>query len=791
MRLSGPWRAFFEAVFQRSTTVALPNEFHCDGLRGRVDVQTDTYGVPHIFGDHQDDLFFTQGFVTARDRLFQMDYTRHVARGRLCELVGERPLPWKDLSIHLKDTTTLDLDILLRSFGIERAAHQSFAVHSARAKSILESYSRGVNAFLALRKLPLEYKIFRCTPAPWTPVDSLALIKMIGFELNFAWRQILSGTLLQSANVPAEFSELLLPRANLQAPTILEAEEWRQCASLLETQFDTMREAVGIGHAPGVGSNCVAVSSELSADGHPLLANDTHLAITTPVAWHEVHMRGAGIDLMGFSLAGVPGISIGRTPTHAWGITAAMLHDLDFFLEKFNPQNSNQYLRNNVWCDVQAVSEIFRIRGQQHQKRRIRVTHHGPVLEAFRPAAHQALSVCWTAQQPGRELDALVGIWEAKNFGDFRRALAYHVCPAFNVSYVDKKHIGYVYAGVIPKRRHDTPLRVLEGWTGEWDWQGVVPADENPFVLDPKEGFIVTANNRPVDNSYTHNLGNLFEPPYRYRRMSDLLREKKGAIGFEDLQTLQCDVHAAWALELRDLFFERVGGVERFDKNEGIYAQALSHWRVWNGEATADSSAATIAYTTATRIAELLVEKLAGVDARHAFLEGAAGICVPLVEIFSRPQLEKKLAINFREIIFQGFRKAVDECRDRWGADIENWRWGDMHSFVGRHRFHGTILENFFSLGPEPGFGGPETVNRGDMNFAVPYTIKVAAAMRMIAGLSDPTAYGSVVPGGQSADRFSKNYDDQLTLFLKGIYKNSLKYSSDEINLRHERFLPS
>ena len=337
MRLSGSARSLFEgvrSVLHAARLSRRPRTLRLEGLKGKVEILTDTWGVPNIYADHEEDLFFAQGYVTARDRLFQLDYNRHGARGRLCELLGERPLPWQGLTVHLKEKTTFDVDVMLRTFGLERCAQRSTELLSPHARRIVEAYTAGINARLAELPWTLEHRVLGRQAPPWVASDTLVMTKAIAFELNYAWRSILFGGMLARANVPEDIARVFWPQYPEHADTMIDSQQWAAMAADLAATREAASAALGMGNAPGAGSNAWAVAASHSATGGALLANDPHLNFQVPLPWHEVRMVGAGYDLRGFTLAGLPGISMGYNGRCAWGITAGLVHDLDIFVER-------------------------------------------------------------------------------------------------------------------------------------------------------------------------------------------------------------------------------------------------------------------------------------------------------------------------------------------------------------------------------------------------------------------------------------------------------------------------
>lgn len=787
MRLRGPWRDFLSvAGFAREPQ---GGDIRLAGLTAAATVGTDRWGVPHIDASHERDLFFAQGYVTARDRLFQMDYNRRAARGRLCELLGRKPLPWRKLTVHLKERSTLDVDILLRSFGMEQAAQVSFARLSERARVILEAYAAGVNAWIERAEPTLEHRVLGVDVAPWEPIDSLALIKGIAFELNYAWRAILLGGLVERAQLPPAVARLLLPFFPSDGSPIVARGHWGEAASQLAGST-LAAQAFGIGSPPGAGSNCYAVAGSHTVDGAALLANDTHLQLTLPVAWHEVRLRGGEFDLHGFSLAGVPGIGIGRNPHLTWGITAGLVQDLDLYLEELSPDRM-QYRTPLGLTPLAVREEVYRIRGEADVHRPVYSSHHGPFLEtaATQPDRY-GLAVCWTMHQPAREFDALVGLWTAQDGAGVREALRHHGCPTFNVTVAGADgRIAYHAVGMIPRRRTGTPMRPLEGWTGEWDWQGIVPYEENPSEVDPARGFIVTANNRIGPWDYPHELGQLFEPPDRFDRLMHCLKELDQRVTFADMVRLQTDVKALWALEVRAALLAAVGGPVGLgcDRQTLAYAAAVT-WTQWDGEAGSTSPGASLGYLVPYLFAQRVLRRLVSEEATMAFLELSSFGGATIVAMVHAGELLASVGVDVAAEVRGAFAEAVERCRNAVGEDCSRWTWGAMHGLVLRHRFHDTPLGKFFSIGPEPIGGGPDTVGRGDFNFNISVDMRLGAAMRIVANARDRDQAGTAVAAGQSGDRRSRHYDDQVDLYVHGQLKTAPVTRTDFA--RRERLMP-
>lgn len=770
---------------------------HLAGLHDPVEVLTDAWGVPHIYARHDDDLFFAQGFVNARDRLFQMDYNRRAAAGRLCELVGRRPVPWGDLTVHLKNRTTFDVDVLLRTFRLEASAKAALEIHSPRARRALAAYTAGVNAWIAKGRRSLEHRLLNADVRPWTDADSLLMFKAIAFELNFGWRSVLYGHMLESAGLPEAVARKFYPFPRPDDAPIVDS-PWRGPLRELAATRNAAETALGWGNASGVGSNSFAVDGERSATGSALLANDTHLLMTCPTPWYEVGLHGGSFDAHGFALAGVPGLGLGQTPHHAWSITAGMVQDLDLFAEKINPEDPTQVLTPQGYAPLASVTEQVDVRGEKPVAITVQSSRHGPLLHTFAAGPeHQKLSVCWTGLQPGRELDALFTLATAADFDACMDAAQYQVCPTYSITYAGADgRIAYVLAGLLPKRRRDTPLRPLEGWTDAWDWQGFVPWQENPRSVDPPSGILVTANNRITHADAPHNLGDLFEPAWRFDRITArLLAASKGGVTLSDMASVQVDTYSAYGLEARAAFFPCVGGVEGLVPGDAPDAaflrKAAQLWADWDGDTGLNAAGCILGLPVVVDTGREVVRRLAGDDAAWGFVELGSMVGPSIVQLPTLADTLLPHGVDLAEIIRAMFVKHARSARDQQGDEPTTWQWRHCHQLTLRHRLHNSPVEWLFSLGPEPAPGGPDTVCRGDFDSGQGFNMRVGAAVRVVYDTQDVDACRSALPGGQSGARLSPHYDDQLQMYLEGRLKDA-PFSRQRLwKARHEEFLPT
>ncbi|MCJ7536534.1 MAG: penicillin acylase family protein, partial [Anaerolineales bacterium] len=529
-------------------------EIQVPGLDTPVEVYRDSYGVPHIYASSAHDLFFTQGYVHAQDRFWQMDFWRHIGSGRLSEMFGD---------------SLLENDQILRTLGFARVAQVELESLDPTSMSILESYSAGVNAYLDQHQgadLSLEYLVLKMInadyqPEPWQPLHSMTWAKVMAWDLGGNMDDEIEKALLLGALTPEQVADLVpsYPKdkpvivPGFQANTNLAAEqdaaetqvEYLSNLSLIvKDKLENLDQVLGP-RGIGIGSNSWAISGSRTATGMPLLANDPHLGAQIPAIWYEIGLhctqRGEACpyQVTGFSFAGVPGVVIGHNENIAWGFTNVGPDVQDLYIEKINPENPNQYEVNGQWVDMDLVSETIRLAGGEEQDLTVRYTRHGPIIsdtayleEDFSAAAglelpaNYALALRWTALEPNHIFRAIWRFNRAANWDEFREGTRDFAAPAQNLIYADVQgNIGYQMPGNIPIRAKGDGSLPVPGWTDEYEWTGYIPFEEQPFSFNPPEGYIVTANNAVVEADYPYLIATVFAHGYRAQRIVDMIEE--------------------------------------------------------------------------------------------------------------------------------------------------------------------------------------------------------------------------------------------------------------------------
>ena len=543
-------------------------EIQLEGLNAPVDVYRDTMGIPHIYATTSHDLFFTQGYVHAQDRFWQMDAWRHIGSGTLSEMFGKGQV---------------ETDTFLRTLGWRVTAEREYAELDPESKAIVDSYTAGVNAYLSdhdTTALSLEYAILGLLSPDykielWTPINSLTWGKAMAWDLRGNMGEEIERAVLLKTLTPDQVAELF-PAYPEDHPVIVNqigiGDSARAPTSAPDIAFDIPDETLAalqhntslldlaMGPAgEGMGSNSWAVSGQHTATGMPLLANDPHLGIQMPSIWYQAHLECKPIsdkcpyNVAGFTFAGVPGVVIGHNDRIAWGFTNVGPDVMDLYVERVNPDNPNQYEVNGEWVEFETRAETVQVVGGDPVEITVRSTRHGPVIsESYGPLKNEdtnndpkfvpfkeragvelpepyAIALKWTALAPSTPFRAIWGFNRAQNWDDFREAARNFHVPAQNLLYADVDgNIGYQMPGDIPMRRNGDGTLPVPGWTDEYEWTGFIPFEDLPYTFNPPEGYIVTANNRCQPWDYPYLITRDWDYGFRALRIVDMLTSASG-----------------------------------------------------------------------------------------------------------------------------------------------------------------------------------------------------------------------------------------------------------------------
>ncbi|WP_344738206.1 penicillin acylase family protein [Microbacterium awajiense] len=780
------------------------------GLGSDVTVQRDVRGVPTITASTADDLFFAQGYVHAQDRFWEMDFRRHVTAGRLSELFG---------------ASQLETDRFLRTLGWHEIAAIEAEQLDADALRYYESYAAGVNAYLddhdgadasfeyaVLGLQNPEYEI-----EPWTVVDSLAWLKAMAWDLRSNLGDETDRALAAQSLSPEQIAQLYPDYPFDENPVIVpvisdvpelevdatpaayrgteDAVEAVTASARIEwTEVGDLIEAVGtlLGRpGEGIGSNSWVVSGELTETGLPLLANDPHLGASLPSVWHQIGLRCRAVgtacpfDVSGFGFSGVPGVIIGHNDRVAWGFTNLTTDVTDLYLEKLE---GDQYWRDGELVPLQTRTETIRVAGGDDVQLEIRATGNGPIVSGLTadygriasdpytgetdavtqpsgaPDGEYAVSLRWTALEPGTTAQSIFTMNLAQDFEDFRTAASQFDVPAQNLVYADVDgNIGYQTPGRLPIRGAGDGSMPQPGWSSAYDWRGYIPFDDLPVVYNPDSGYIVTANNAIVDDDYEYFLTDDWDYGWRAARIVDLI-ERKAALApltATDMRDIQADNQFYLGKRLAAAFADVDAGSDGADA-------ALALLQTWDAQNDADSEAAAYANVLWDQLA---VSLFVNGRAEPAPIDDQARMFLVVDRLLDDPEspwwTNTGIGVDGREqMLSYVATSAYERLVAAQGDNQDRWNWGSLHALPLRSDTFGSSgiapIEWLFNRGPYPVGGGSSVANATGWVLGSGFETVTVPSMRMIVDLSDLDASQWNQLTGVSGHTFHPNYVDQV-----------------------------
>jgi penicillin amidase len=763
-----------------------------DGLNQAVEVLRDEYGVAHIYGSTEEDLFFTQGYVHAQERFWQMEFQRRTGAGRLSEIFGE---------------ATLSTDRYLRHFGFYGLAQRAYDMLDDKTMSLVDAYTEGVNAYIADRtpdELGFEFTLLGLQGVdvevePWRPADSMVWGEMLIFSQAYLY-SIELNNLARIAQVGTELNDYLLPPYRDDRPVIVPTDELLTEAELDASPLaklsddelafvlaEAKSQADGgmlpdlladLGFGIGGASNSFAVSGDLTETGMPMLANDPHMSINIPNLWYEVGLHCVDksadcvYDLRGFSLVGVPGIVIGHNDRIAWALTNAFFDASDVFIERLNPENPDQYEVNGQWQDMELRREEIEVQGHDEPEVFfVRHTRNGLVIsdgltnvEPYSDGENlYALSMAWTALEPVRSVAAVHKVLRAQNWDDFVSALELFDAGQQNWLYADVDgNIGYVLPGNIPIRADGDGTLPVPGWNDDYRWTGFIPYEELPRSYNPSKGYIVTANHPQVrTDDYPYLLSETTARGQRAQRIIDMLESFGADITLDDMSAAQTSNNSLSALEIIPYLDDLTFG-------EAALTEARDRLLTWDAEMTMDSpEAALFNIFWVQLLSRTFNDQLSEDSAPDGDSFSSDTIYLILQEpgnawwddIRTVDQIEDR-----DTILLQAFEAAHAEGVETFGENLDDWRWGDLHTMtfvnasLGRSGI--SLIEDIFNRGPVPVSGSEAVPNKTGWSTGDPYETSSVPALRHLVDLGNLANSRMIHAVGQSGHPGHEHYDD-------------------------------
>jgi penicillin G amidase len=733
------------ALLARAEDVTVP------GLDKPVEVLRDKWGVPHIYAQTANDLFFAQGFITARDRLFQIDLWRRQNSGHMAAIAGPR---------------ALGRDRIARLVRFRGDWNAEWAAYSPDAKQIATSFASGINAYIdhLNGKWPIEFKAAGFAPGRWVPEDTAARIAGLLMTRNTT-REV------QRAHDIVRFGldtvQKYLPP---DPPVKIEVPRGLDLTGITTELLRDYNLAIGGSRftpAGGFelaaaaferpdnmqGSNNWVVSGARSDTGKPILASDPHRPINMPSLRKTVHLVGPGWNVIGAGEPALPGIALGHNEEMGFGFTIVGIDQCDLFVERINPLNPDEYFYRGQWRKMEIAGEDIAVKGEPRPRRvQLRYTVHGPVV-AEDLGRHRVFALKWTGAEPGGAgyLGAL-RLSRARNWDEFQQAAAVYKVPSENLVYADRAgNIGWIASGLAPVRKGWHGLLPVPGDTGEYEWNGYLPGSLNPRSFNPPSGMIATANHNILPPRYPHELGYEWAPSFRFDRVTEMLLERP-KFSVERFEQMQYDVHAHSARVFQSIL--RGWLPPRGELNERESA-ALERIRNWDARLQ-DGSSESLLY-------EFWIAKL------HAFLFGQ-----PFGSRVDQTMLLSTLRANPDWRAVRGALAAtLRDLERRFGSDPANWHWGDVHSVSFAH----PVDVKAWHRGPYPRPGdGNSVLATGGTNFRQ----TAGASYRQILDLSDWDKSVMTNVPGEVGDPRSPHYDDLIDDWRSGRY-HPMPYSRSAV----------
>jgi len=721
----------------------------------------DSLGIPHIYAENEEDLYRTVGYVMAQDRLWQMDLLRRVTTGRLSEVL---------------DPGLVETDRLFRALDFTGKSRKVIAETDPGILRCVEAYTDGVNQFINRnqKNLPFEFTLLGYKPDPWEIVHTYNLIGYMAWDLSSGWNTEISLYKIRQLVSDTLFNELLPDMKLHDIPVIPDFKSSDHTPELQSAVPGAIRAIRDLGLQVFEASNNWAVSGKKSETGMPLMANDMHLGLNAPGIWYQMHQVIEGkLNVTGVALPCTPFIIAGHNEDISWGFTNVTVDDLDFYLETINPADSNQYLLDGEWQDMRLVEEKISVKGEEEPVIRInRFTHRGPVVSEFKGITDKVISAHWQGNEMSNEVRTVYLLNHAGNWEEFRDALRTFTSVSQNVVYADRfGNIGLQVAAGVPIR-HSGGILVYPGDTSLYDWQGVVPFEELPYSFNPESGYVSSANNKTVDDSYPYYIGTWFSLPWRIGRIRQMLEEKE-LLGTEDFKMMQRDQHSLKAWDYTHLYLDALQ-----DQVSRDYLEAYQALADWDYDMNSSSAPALIFEIMWLGLNKAMFQDELGEDFRQLAYNPISDNLIEKTRVtggslwcdnVNTPDKTE----SFQDNIRTAFQWAVDTITSMYGPDVSTWEWGKLHKFVLMHPLGSVpIVEKLFKVnrGPYSVGGSDHTVCPFSYPKGRSFISDFGASERHIFNTANWDSSLTVIPTGTSGVPASPYYLDQTQLYINNRY---------------------
>ncbi|MFX1475258.1 MAG: penicillin acylase family protein [Promethearchaeota archaeon] len=754
----GLWMDIHWANYPPYATEQLP------GLDGDIRIIRDTWGVPHIFATTEHDMYLACGYVHAQDRLFQIDTYRRLAQGRLSEVYGQN---------------YFDDDLFYRTLRLNETAEASYSLLSSGVQALIQSYADGFNLYLERigSRVPMEFRVLGYMPEPWTAVDVLTIERLFSWMVSGAhnFQDLYMAILVDTFGNDTVWNELFPVLRYNDVPTVPPTAEKTQepdissssilkAAKSLAARYRSITDESPLPSAPLSGSNSWVLNGSHTQSGAPLLCGDPHQNLLIPTFWYEVHLVGAGYNVRGVTFPGFPFILQGYNSHLAWSFTAMSSDDADFYYYRWDPANPDNYWWEGSWQGITQVPGTIYVKTGgvlTPYTYNFNTTVHGPLFDE----TDDRFAVKWNGNNGSRAAEGYLGITKASTYSAFETALTFLDSPSLNYLYADTSdNIAYHATGLHPIRPTGGGPTPMNGSTGTHEWLGFIPFAELPQSFNPSTGYLVSANNRPVNASYPYYLGYTFAPAHRARRITQLVNETTGQT-VADMKSIQLDTYSLQAAALKDLVATVVLSGVTTTSHPLVY-DAATELQSWDCQMVTTSIGATIW----ANFFPIFRKATFGDEYNQAGLPDGPFPDSAVLEnltLTNDPTWFNNVSLSSTQtrddIILESFIASINELESLLGANMAAWQYGNVHLLVIEH----TLSTTF------PYLNAPIVPINGDeytVSYSPGFYVNTGATWRQIIDLGNPAQSLGVIPGGQSSNPYSLHYLDQLWLWIAGDY---------------------
>ena len=750
---------FYVQQLKKSALPDYNEHLQIEGLTGKVSVYRDAQGVPHIVAENEKDLYTMAGYLSAQDRLWQMDLLRRVTQGRLSEIFGEE---------------LIDTDVILRKLRIPDNAVKLYPKLKDSVRNPLIYFANGVNQYIAMHQddLPFEFRVLGYKPEAWKPQHSLNLVGFMAWNLEFGYKMEAFLEVLKEKTNRDKWAELF-PDYSTMKTYVYPSYTYKKPVDI-DTVLVAALDKIGQ-LTPDIftGSNNWVVAGKKSTTGKPIFSNDMHLGLDIPGIWTRMHLMIPGkLNVTGVVLPGEPYVVAGHNERIAWGMTNVMLDGADFYVETINPDNKAQYKFNGQWRDMEVRKEKIYVKGKDKPvEKTLYFTHRGPIFSRFDELKFAPVSLRWIGNEETREIDALYNLSTAENWKDFCQAIRGFQSVSQNIAYADiNGNIGIHMTGRLPKRTAPG-FTFFPGDTDRYDWKGFVAFDSLPYEYNPERGYVSSANNKSVDESYPYYISEWYEVPYRIKRIRQLLTAKE-KLSVSDFKDMLNDHYSVQAEEIMPVLLQHLQAEKDWDEPE---KQALALLEKWNFKYETGNREPLIfeeflMHLVKNLTADEMGEKMFKIYKDHMLLSKYL-----LYNAFQQNNSLWADDVNtaeketFHQMIVKSFKESTAEIKDKYG-EIATIKWGDTHKLNLKHPL-GKVSAIDWAFDLNRTYDAPgnnNTVNPFAYINSEAYSSNFGASEKHIFNTADWNQSYSILPTGVSGNPASKYYCNQSEDYVKG-----------------------